>query len=51
LVRKYRKLSFGSDATAYTEHSLESFKYEVIDYLVKPISLIGFYRQSIKHID
>ncbi len=28
--------------TAYTEYALESFSYEVIDYLVKPISLQRF---------
>jgi len=28
--------------TAYSEHALESFKYEVIDYLIKPISFNRF---------
>jgi len=34
--------------TAYTEHALESFKYEVIDYLVKPISFNRFLQAANK---
>ena len=37
--------------TAYSEHALEGYEYNVIDYLLKPISFDRFYTAAIKAND
>jgi DNA-binding LytR/AlgR family response regulator len=47
-LKKLKKSPSIIMTTAYAEHALESFKYNVIDYLVKPISFERFLQATNK---
>ena len=34
--------------TAYAEYALKAMEYNVVDYLLKPVSLTGFYKSALK---
>lgn len=47
-LESHKDLPFTIMTTAHPEHALETYKFDVVDYLLKPVSFTEFYRSVTK---